>query len=58
MPSFRAVLSTTALSLAALAQGRPLAAAEAADCDCYKAAADSTAYFVNRKFFDFRNIAN
>ncbi|KAI0453779.1 concanavalin A-like lectin/glucanase domain-containing protein [Xylaria acuta] len=60
MASFRTLFSITALSLAALTQGRPLAeAAEAAaDCNCYKAAADSSAYFVNRKFFDFRNIAN
>ncbi|KAI0909492.1 concanavalin A-like lectin/glucanase domain-containing protein [Ustulina deusta] len=58
MASFRALFSTTtALSLAAITQGRPLAAAEA-DCNCYKATADSSAYFVNRKFFDFRNIAN
>ncbi|KAI0509680.1 concanavalin A-like lectin/glucanase domain-containing protein [Xylaria bambusicola] len=60
MPSFRTLLSTaTALSLAATTQGRPLeAAAAAADCNCYKASADSNAYFANRKFFDFRNIAN
>ncbi|KAI1748589.1 concanavalin A-like lectin/glucanase domain-containing protein [Xylaria castorea] len=61
MASFRTLFSATALSLAAtLAQGRPLseAAAAAADCNCYKAAADSSVHFVNRKFFDFRNIAN
>ncbi|KAI1301054.1 concanavalin A-like lectin/glucanase domain-containing protein [Xylaria venustula] len=56
MASFRTLLSA-ALSLAAVTQGRPLSAADA-DCDCYKATADSSAYFVNRKFFDFRNIAN
>jgi beta-glucanase (GH16 family) len=60
---------TTALSLAAftgISQGWPLAnaaavppvAARSENCDCYKATADSTAYFRNRKFFDFRNIAN
>ncbi|KAI1741568.1 concanavalin A-like lectin/glucanase domain-containing protein [Xylaria scruposa] len=59
MTSLRALVSATALSLAAtLAQGRPLEEAAAADCNCYKAAADSTAHFVNRRFFDFRNIAN
>ncbi|KAI1427876.1 concanavalin A-like lectin/glucanase domain-containing protein [Xylaria sp. FL1777] len=58
MASFRTLFSTaTALSLAAFTQGRPLAAAEA-NCGCYKATANSSAYFVNRKFFDFRNIAN
>jgi hypothetical protein len=54
---------TAALSLAALsglAQGWPVAdtAAAATACDCYKATADSTAHFANRKFFDFRNIAD
>jgi hypothetical protein len=57
---------STALLLVALAQGRPLTEATAkparrvtgGDCDCYKAAANSSAHFVNRKFFDFRNIAN
>ncbi|KAI3321378.1 concanavalin A-like lectin/glucanase domain-containing protein [Xylariaceae sp. AK1471] len=58
---------TTALSLAALtgiSQGWPLTnaaittAPRSENCDCYKATADSTAYFANRKFFDFRNIAN
>ncbi|KAI0548008.1 concanavalin A-like lectin/glucanase domain-containing protein [Xylaria curta] len=60
MTSLRTLVSATALSLVAtLAQGRPLEeAAAAADCNCYKAAADSTAHFVNRRFFDFRNIAN
>ncbi|KAI0192085.1 concanavalin A-like lectin/glucanase domain-containing protein [Xylaria flabelliformis] len=58
MASLRTLVSATALSLATLAQGRPLTEAAAADCNCYKAAADSTAHFVNRKFFDFRNIAN
>ncbi|KAI0446306.1 concanavalin A-like lectin/glucanase domain-containing protein [Xylaria telfairii] len=57
MASLRTLVSTAALSLAALTQGRPLADA-AADCNCYKAADDSSAYFVNRRFFDFRNIAN
>ncbi|KAI0204487.1 concanavalin A-like lectin/glucanase domain-containing protein [Astrocystis sublimbata] len=56
MASFRTLLSTSVLSLAALSQGRPLEAA--ADCDCYKASADSDAIFVNRRFFDFRNIEN
>ncbi|KAI1827371.1 concanavalin A-like lectin/glucanase domain-containing protein [Xylaria intraflava] len=54
------LLKTTALSLASLAsltQGRPLTDARD-DCGCYKAAADSTAYFANRKFFDFRNIGD
>lgn len=60
MASLRTLVSTTALSLAAFTQGRPLADADAAaaDCNCYKAAADSSAHFVNRRFFDFRNIAN
>ncbi|KAI1346982.1 concanavalin A-like lectin/glucanase domain-containing protein [Xylaria sp. FL0043] len=58
MASFRSLFSaSTALSLAAMTQGRPLTSADA-DCNCYKATADSSAYFVNRKFFDFRNIAN
>lgn len=58
MSSFKQVISTaTALSLAALTQGRPLVE-ERADCNCYKASQDSGSYFVNRKFFDFRNIAN
>ncbi|KAI1151350.1 concanavalin A-like lectin/glucanase domain-containing protein [Nemania diffusa] len=68
MASLRA-LSTTLL-LAALTQGRPLTGAAAPakakvsrgvmaeDCDCYKATTNSTAYFANRKFFDFRAIAN
>ncbi|KAI0403275.1 concanavalin A-like lectin/glucanase domain-containing protein [Xylaria palmicola] len=65
MGSFRALLlAAAATSLAAIAQGRPLAEATAmaadadADCACYKAAADSTAHFANRKFFDFRHIAD
>ncbi|RWA09986.1 hypothetical protein EKO27_g5095, partial [Xylaria grammica] len=57
MSSFRTLVSTAtaALSLAAVTQGRPLASA---DCNCYKATAESTAYFANRKFFDFRRIAD
>lgn len=59
MPSFRSLLSaTTALSLATVGQTRPLTDAAQADCSCYKATADATAVFANRKFFDFRNIAN
>ncbi|KAF2971721.1 hypothetical protein GQX73_g1791 [Xylaria multiplex] len=58
MASFRVLFSiATALSLVAVAQGRPLASAEA-NCNCYKATAESDAYFVNRKFFDFRDIAD
>ncbi|KAI1124736.1 concanavalin A-like lectin/glucanase domain-containing protein [Nemania abortiva] len=63
MASFRNCL--TALLLVPLAQGRPLTDAVEApeglakrDCNCYKATSSSGAYFSNRKFFDFRNIAN
>ncbi|TGJ83521.1 hypothetical protein E0Z10_g5226 [Xylaria hypoxylon] len=58
MASFRTLFS--ALSLVAIAQGRPLEPAEAdcRHCNCYKATVGSSAHFVNRKFFDFRSIAN
>ncbi|GAP88363.1 putative glycoside hydrolase family 16 protein [Rosellinia necatrix] len=58
MASFRTLFTATALSLAALTQGRPLADEAAASCDCYKPTAHSHATFAHRKFFDFRRIAN
>ncbi|KAI2636763.1 concanavalin A-like lectin/glucanase domain-containing protein [Xylaria nigripes] len=54
------LLTTGALFLAALSdlvQGRPLTQARA-NCDCYKASANTSAHFMNRRFFDFRKIAN
>ncbi|KAI0105233.1 concanavalin A-like lectin/glucanase domain-containing protein [Nemania sp. FL0031] len=59
MTSFRTYF--TSLLLAALAQGRPLTEVgdlAKRDCNCYKATANSSAFFSNRKFFDFRNIQN
>ncbi|KAI1263276.1 concanavalin A-like lectin/glucanase domain-containing protein [Xylariaceae sp. FL1019] len=54
MPSFRSLflLSTAA----ALAQSQPLQKKQ--NCDCWKATDASTAVFSNRRFFDFRDIAN
>lgn len=69
MASFRILLFTNAaLFLAAIAQDRPAVGTTAkptggvgvpkGDCDCYKATANSSAYFANRKFFDSGSVKN
>ncbi|KAI1434246.1 concanavalin A-like lectin/glucanase domain-containing protein [Xylaria sp. CBS 124048] len=62
MPSPKTLLAVL-VSLAGLAEAvRSLKGATAArsspSCTCYKATASSPEYFLNRQFFDFRNIAN
>ncbi|KAI0142725.1 concanavalin A-like lectin/glucanase domain-containing protein [Xylariaceae sp. FL1272] len=54
MPSLQSLLLLS--TAAALAQSSPLQKRQS--CDCWKASDSSTAVFSNRKFFDFRNIAN
>ncbi|KAI0026103.1 concanavalin A-like lectin/glucanase domain-containing protein [Xylariomycetidae sp. FL0641] len=43
-------------SLSSVGHSMPLSSSSAA-CECYTADAASTAYFANRKFFDFRGLA-
>lgn len=66
MAPTQTLLATAALSLAAfsgLSQARPFVEnhqvrAADADCTCYKASADTSKLYGNRKFFDFRTIQN